>query len=136
MATRLNPYLHFPGTAAAAMAFYRDVFGGTLVSSTFAEMGSTGPEADGIMHSQLETDGGLVLMGSDLPPGMEHRPGENVTLSLTGDDADVLRGWFARLSEEGTLSVPLRTQMWGDEFGQCTDRFGTQWMVDITQPEG
>jgi PhnB protein len=21
--------------------------------------------------------------------------------------------------------------MWGDEFGMCTDRFGTAWMVNI-----
>ena len=27
--------------------------------------------------------------------------------------------------------MPLEKQMWGDEFGMCTDRFGVQWMVNI-----
>ena len=30
--------------------------------------------------------------------------------------------------------MPLEKQMWGDEFGMCTDRFGVGWMVNIAQP--
>jgi PhnB protein len=62
---------------------------------------------------------------------MEHNPGRNITISLSGDDADDLRGWWDKLAEGGTVSVPLEKQMWGDEFGQCTDRFGIDWMVNI-----
>ena len=29
------------------------------------------------------------------------------------------------------MTVPLEKQMWGDEFGMCTDRFGITWMVNI-----
>jgi PhnB protein len=31
--------------------------------------------------------------------------------------------------------MPLEKQMWGDEFGQCVDRFGISWMVNITQAQ-
>jgi PhnB protein len=31
--------------------------------------------------------------------------------------------------------MPLEKQMWGDQFGMCTDRFGVPWMVNITQPQ-
>ena len=27
--------------------------------------------------------------------------------------------------------MPLEKQMWGDEFGMCTDQFGSTWMVNI-----
>jgi PhnB protein len=27
--------------------------------------------------------------------------------------------------------MPLERQVWGDEFGQFTDRFGISWMVNI-----
>ena len=27
--------------------------------------------------------------------------------------------------------MPLEKQMWGDEFGMCTDKFGVAWMVNI-----
>jgi PhnB protein len=85
------------------------------------------------MHAQLETDDGFVLMASDTPPGTELTPGDNVSVSLSGDDAAELRGWWDKLSEGGTVSVPLEKQMWGDEFGMCKDRFGIAWMVNITQ---
>ena len=39
MASRLNPYLNFNGTARQALEFYNDVFGGELTLSTFAEFG-------------------------------------------------------------------------------------------------
>jgi PhnB protein len=74
-------------------------------------------------------------MAADTPPGMEHHPGTNIAVSLSGDDADELRGYWDKLSQGGTVSVPLEKQMWGDEFGMCTDRFGIGWMVNIGQPQ-
>ena len=86
MASRLNPYISFAGDARQAMEFYQSVFGGELRISTFGEFGAQdAPEADKIMHSQLETDNGFTLMASDTPPGMEHNPGTNITVSLSGD---------------------------------------------------
>ncbi|MEV0428577.1 VOC family protein [Micromonospora sp. NPDC049836] len=135
MASRLNPYLSFRDNARQAMEFYRDVFGGNLAVSTFGEFGNPEPAvADQVMHAMLETDRGFTLMASDTPPEMEYRPGTNIAISLSGDDADELRGYWARLAEGGTVTVPLEKQMWGDEFGMCVDRFGIGWMVNIASP--
>ena len=131
MASRLNPYISFGDDARQAMEFYKDVFGGTLTTSTFGEYGSQGPEADQIMHAQLETDAGFTLMAADTPPGMERTVGNNITVSLSGDDSDELRGYWKKLSDGGTVTMPLEKQMWGDEFGQCVDKFGVAWMVNI-----
>ena len=137
MASRLNPYISFGGNARQAMEFYEDVFGGTLRLTTFGEFGQpNSPEADKIMHGMLETDSGFTLMGADSPPGMEHHPGDNIAVSLSGDDADELRGYWQKLSDGGTVSLPLEKQMWGDEFGMCVDQFGIPWMVNIGQPQG
>ncbi|HEV2809315.1 MAG TPA: VOC family protein [Acidimicrobiales bacterium] len=132
MTSRLNPYISFDGNARAAMEFYEGVFGGTLTLHTFGDFGGDGgPDADKIMHGMLETGSGLTLMGADTPPGMEHQPGNNISVSLSGDDPVELRGYWDKLSSGGTVSVPLETQMWGDEFGMCLDRFGIPWMVNI-----
>jgi PhnB protein len=134
MASRLNPYISFAGNARAAMEFYQRVFGGSLTMNTFGEFGAPDtPGADKIMHAMLETDGGFTLMGADTPPGTEHNPGNNISVSLSGDDSDELRGYWEKLSGDGTVSVPLEKQMWGDEFGMCVDRFGIAWMVNIGQ---
>lgn len=134
MASRLNPYLSFRAEARQAMEFYKSVFGGTLTANTFGEFGSPeGADADKIMHSQLETDNGFTLMASDTPAGMEHNPGTNITVSLSGDDAEDLRGYWEKLSAGGTVTVPFEKQMWGDEFGSCVDKFGIPWMVNVVQ---
>ena len=136
MASRLNPYISFGGDARQAMEFYKQVLGGTLTLSTFGESGAAdSPDADKIMHGQLETDAGFTLMGADTPPGMEHNPGTNIAVSLSGDNADELRGYWEKLSKAGTVSMPLEKQMWGDEFGMCVDQFGIGWMVNIGQPQ-
>ncbi|GAB1640276.1 VOC family protein [Krasilnikovia sp. MM14-A1259] len=136
MSSRLNPYLTFAGNAREAMEFYHDVFGGNLTVNTFGEFGSPDPAtADKVMHAMLESEGGYTLMASDTAPGMEFNPGNTITVSLSGDDEALRRHW-ERLSESGTVSMPLEKQMWGDEFGMCTDRFGVAWMVNISQPAG
>ena len=136
MPSRLNPYISFTDNAREALEFYKEVFGGSLTLNTFAEFGQQdSPDADRIMHGILQTDSGFVLMGADTPAGMEHKPGTNIAVSLSGDDADELHGYWDKLSDGGTVSVPLEKQMWGDEFGMCEDRFGIGWMVNVAQPQ-
>ena len=136
MASVLNPYITFQGSAREAMEFYKTVFGGTLTMSTFGEYGQADtPIANQIMHAQLETDSGFTLMGADVPPGMDYTPGTNITISLSGDDGEELRGYWKKLSDAGTVETPLEKQMWGDEFGQCKDQFGVGWLVNIAQQQ-
>jgi PhnB protein len=136
MTSRLNPYISFDGTAREAMEFYHSVFGGDLTVNTFGEFGAPDASiADKVMHAMLITDKGYALMASDTPPGMTHTPGSTITVSLSGDDPDDLRAYWEKLSAGGTISLPLEKQVWGDEFGQCTDKYGVSWMVNITQPQ-
>ena len=134
MPSRLNPYLNFPGNTKEAMEFYESVFGGTLVVNTFGEYGEQNPDlADKVMHAMLETDRGFTLMASDPPPGMEVQPGNNISISLSGDDDDELRGYWDKLSASGNVQMPLEKQMWGDTFGMCSDKFGLVWLVNIAE---
>ena len=134
MSTRLNPYLGFRDNAREAMEFYHSVFGGELTTGTFAEyQASEDPaEADKIMHSMLETDTGLVLMAADTPNSMTYTPGTNHSVSLSGDDEAELRGYWDKLSDSGTVTVPLERAPWGDYFGMCVDKFGVNWLVNIS----
>lgn len=131
MAARLNPYLNFNGNAREAITFYQGVLGGDVTISTFGEFGMDGEGSENVMHAQLETPDGFTLMVSDTGPGMgEVTAGSNFAVSLSGDD-DALRGYFHGLAEGGTVDTPLEKQMWGDEFGMLTDKFGISWLVNI-----
>jgi PhnB protein len=140
MTTRLNPYLGFKDNAREAMNFYQSVFGGELALSTFGEFhASEDPaEKDKIMHGMLTSESGLVLMGADTPSSMSYTPGDNYSVSLSGEDEAELRGYWERLSGDGTVTMPLEPAPWGDTFGMCTDKFGVAWLVNITgtQQEG
>jgi PhnB protein len=137
MTSRLNPYLSFSGNAREAMEFYRSVFGGELRVTTFGEFGNDDPAvADKVMHAMLTSDAGYTLMGSDVMPGMDVTPGSTITISLSGDDDAALRAYWDKLADGGNVTMPLEKQMWGDEFGQCVDKFGIAWMVDIGPQAG
>jgi PhnB protein len=131
MASRLNPYISFAGNARQAMEFYEQVFGGELRLNTFGEFGAE-EQSDGIMHGQLETPSGYTIMAADTPPGQSHQPGNNIAVSLSGEDAEELRGYWEKLTDGGSVTLPLEKQMWGDEFGMLVDKFGIAWMVNIT----
>jgi len=133
VSAQLNPYLSFRDNAREAMEFYHSVFGGELTTRTFAEFNASDDpaEQDKIMHSMLEADNGLVLMGSDTPNSMEYSPGNNIAVSLSGDDDATLRGYWEKLSADGTVTMPLNKAPWGDSFGMCVDKFGIPWLVNI-----
>ena len=42
---------------------------------------------------------------------------------------------FAKLSAGGSVVMPLQEMFWGAYFGQWTDRFGINWMVNYTLPK-
>jgi len=134
MSTKLNPYLGFRDTAKQAMEFYQSVFGGELTLSTFGEYhASEDPaEQDKIMHGMLVTESGLTLMGADTPNSMSYTPGDNYSVSLSGEDEAELRGFWDGLSAGGTIGMPLEKAPWGDVFGMCADKFGVNWLVNIT----
>jgi PhnB protein len=84
------------------------------------------------MHAMLEVDNGITLMGSDTPTGWTTNIGNNVSISLSGDNEPELKGYWDKLSEGGKIDEPLAEAPWGDKFGMLTDKFGIRWMVNIT----
>jgi len=132
---KLNPYLNFDGNTKEAMEFYNQVFGGELKLTTFGEFkGMPVPDgyADKIMHAVLESDD-VTLMASEGRPGIPVKAGDNVSLSLSGNDSDKLTKYFNGSAEGGKITMPMAEQGWGDMFGMCDDKFGLHWMVNISK---
>jgi PhnB protein len=138
MTIRLNPYLGFKDNAREAIDFYHSVFGGDLTVNTFAELhASQDPSEDNlVMHSMLSTPNGLTLMASDTPRRMAYNPGDNISVSLSGEAEDeaVLKGYWSKLMTGGAESMPLSKAVWGDSFGMGADKFGIVWLVNIAAP--
>lgn len=135
---QLNPYLSFRDNARQAMQFYQTVFGGTLHISTFAEYHASEDPAEGdkVMHATLEGDNSILFMASDTPNRMDYTPGANISMSLSGTEEALLRRYWSGLSDGATVVMPLEPAPWGDTYGMLTDKFGVNWMVNITNPQG
>ncbi len=132
--TYLAPYLNFDGNCREAMEFYQSVFGGSLDVSTFGDLypDESADRKDKIMHAAIQSEY-LTLMASDTAPDTDYVIGNHVALSLAGTDGEQLRNLWSGLSQGGHVIMPLEKQVWGDEFGMFTDKFGMTWMVNISQ---
>jgi PhnB protein len=128
----LTPYLNFNGNTAEAMKFYQSILGGQLTMQTFGEakMASSPKEKDLIVHAALKNDT-LSIMASDGQPNKKVVFGDNIHMSLSGQDSGKLTEMFTKLGRGGKVDMPLAKQFWGDTFGMVTDKFGVHWMVNI-----
>lgn len=128
-------YLNLPGNTEQAFEFYKSVFGteysgGGIMRFADAPGSEQMPEEQrqSVMHVGLPILGDHLLMGTDVP---DAQVGDHISIMLMPDtkgDADAL---FAKLSDGGSITEPLADMFWGDYWGQCTDKFGVVWQVDV-----
>ncbi|UOR02848.1 VOC family protein [Leucobacter allii] len=121
-------YLLFPGNAAEALAYYRDVFGGELELHDYAAFGRTDGPGDAIAHGVLT--GPVALAGADAGPDDDavHMGGMFLSLLGTAPVAELAR-CFAALAAEGRIIEPFVRRPWGAIDGQLVDRYGVRWLI-------
>jgi PhnB protein len=129
----LTPYIFFKGDCSDAMEFYEKVFGGKLDLMKYEDVPGDFPGKDQmkgkVMNSSLETDD-FIIRASDTQKASV--AAKKVSICLTGSDEAKLRKIFEGLSEDVEVAFPLKKEFWGDIFGQVTDKFNVDWMIDIT----
>lgn len=136
----LTPYLNFPGSTEEAFAFYADVLGGEIMGVAryrdFGEsMGELPPEdLDKVANIGLRLPDGTMMMASDVLAslGQTLALGNAFALHVEADDAEDAQRIHRALAEGGTVGMELARTEWAELFGDCTDRYGIQWMVSFT----
>ena len=139
----VSTYLNFARNTEQAFLFYKSIFGGDFIGG-IQRMGSV-PTQPGqpplseddknlVMHVALPILGGHVLMGTDAPESMGFKlnAGNNVFISLSPDTRAEADKLFKALGEGGNIGMPLTDMFWGAYFGSLTDKFGIQWMFNVT----
>jgi len=129
---KLNPYLNFPGNTREALNFYKECLKGEIVSmQTYGEaiMDVEDKYKNNIIHAEFKA-GGVEFMASDGMPGFTATPGNMIAMSINLDDEQEQKDIFNALAAGGKVDMPLDKTFWGAIFGQLTDRFGIQWMLN------
>ncbi len=145
MSVSIATHLNLLGTASAALDFYRTVFGGHVLITTYAQVGmpDDAPDAKKVVFGQLLADNGLCLMAYDIPGREEaftgstrREHGATITdqpffISLTASSLDEIASYWERLSDGATIVEPLAASAWSAGFGMLTDRFGVTWTITV-----
>ncbi|MET0971441.1 MAG: VOC family protein [Tardiphaga sp.] len=134
MAVQTVTHLNFRGDARAALAFYQSVFGGDLIVVSYKDAGAAqNPgEADWVMWGQVTAASGFRVMAFDVPSQRAWHPGEvPFFVSVRGDVAQDIRGYWEGLCAGGTVLQPLGPSNWAPLHGMVKDRFGITWIVDV-----
>ena len=143
--SKVSTSISFSSGTEEAFNFYKSVFGGEFTSlMRYSDMPETpggppvsGEEKDKILHVELPILDGYVLMGSDAPESMRDKmiTGNNIQITLEPDSKEEADRLFAALSEGGTVQMPMADMFWGGYYGALTDRFGINWMINVSPPQ-
>lgn len=131
--TNIYAYLTFNGNCREAMTFYKRCLGGELVLQPVSDS----PLADklppkmrkSILHSTL-TKNGFVLMGSDMVGEGGLIKGNTVSLMLKCGSEKEIRTVYKKLCDGGKATHPVDHTFWGALFGDLTDKYGNQWLLN------
>ena len=131
-------YLQFDGKAEEALSFYEKALQATSVKMLrFGAFGQnpnaplTEEEQNMIMESRIDFSWN-ILMISDVPPFMQAATGEvthgnTVLISIIDADPEMNKQCFEKLSEGGTVIMPISSTPWSASFGMLIDKFGVMW---------
>ena len=86
---------------------------------------------DKIMHISLPI-GNNILMASDACEelGFTVKQGNNFYICVNPDSKEEADKWFNALAEGGKVNMPIQDMFWGAYWGDLTDKFGIQWMIN------
>ncbi|BBY53923.1 VOC family protein [Mycobacterium koreense] len=138
MAVRLRPYLAFADNGAEVMAYYADVFGGSLNMMKYGdfpmELPFT-PPADALAHAHLDS-GDVQITGGDAVMCQDQQSrslaSQTYSFLLEADSIGEATALIDKFSATGgTVTMPFEKAPWGDHYGQVTDRYGVLWAFNV-----
>jgi PhnB protein len=142
---RVTTYLNFPGKTEEAFNFYKKIFKTEFSGKGIQRFGDIPAEAghppvsdiikNMILHVELPIVGGHVLMATDAPSemGFTLTQGNNMHICLEPETRKETKRLFDALSEGGVITMPLEDMFFGAYFGECTDKYGINWMFNFIQ---
>lgn len=139
----LNPYLVYNGNCEEAFNFYKSVFHGADLHTTYykdapREAKKYFPNApdENVVHATLKIDENTFIMGNDNadPSLPSKKPFSNdFYLYVNTDNPKEAIRIFNELSVAGRVILPIAETFWSPVYGILIDKFGIHWKLTSHQ---
>lgn len=144
---KITPNIWFNGNAREAVEFYVSAFGdGRIIEA----MSYPETAEEGLADFQLEMAGKDLAIDFELGgmrftainAGSEFRPNPSVSFMLNFDPSrddkarENLDALWERLSDGGSILMPLEKYDLSEHYGWVEDRYGVSWQLILTDPDG
>ncbi|MBS1518889.1 MAG: VOC family protein [Bacteroidetes bacterium] len=114
MKNQIYTCLWFDGQAKDAGSFYCSVFSNSGIIS----------ENPVVVEFELEGERFISING-----GPEFSFNPSASLFVTCDTDEEVRYYWDKLSDGGSVLMPLAKYEWSENYGWCTDKFGVNWQI-------
>jgi len=132
MARSVATHLMFEDDAEAAMTFYVSLFGNSEIRSVVRyAAGEQG--AEGTIKVAEFTLAGRPFLCIDSPVKHAFTFTPSMSIFVECSDNAELERTFTRLSDGGTVLMPLDNYGFSKRFGWVSDRFGVSWQLNLAE---
>lgn len=127
---KVTPFLMFEGNAEEAMNFYTSLVQDSNITS-ISKYGADGPGKEGTVFQATFTIKGQEFMCIDSYVNHEFTFTPSFSIFLTCSTEEEIDLIFEKLSDKGSVLMPLGDYSFSKKFGWTVDRFGVSWQLSL-----
>lgn len=127
---KATPFLMFEGNAEEAMKYYTSLIEDSNITS-ISRYGSDGPGQEGSVILATFTLKGQEFMCIDSKIHHEFTFTPSFSIYLTCSSEDEIDHLFEKLSEAGSVLMPLGDYSFSKKFAWTVDKFGVSWQLNL-----
>ena len=130
MPRKVTTFLMFEGVATEAMNLYVSLFGGSEIQQV-ERYGPGEQGAEGTVKRASFTLAGQEFLCIDSPikHGFTFTP--SISLFVECDSEAEFEAAFSRLSDGGSVLMPVGNYGFSTKFGWLSDRYGVSWQLNL-----
>lgn len=129
---KITTFLMFSGQAEEAMNHYISIFDQSEIIS-IERYGANEDGAEGtVKHAAFSLNGQMFMcIDSSVKHDFTFTPA--ISLYVTCDSEDEIVRFFEKLSQDGTVLMPLAAYPFSEKFGWVQDKFGVSWQLNLAK---
>jgi predicted 3-demethylubiquinone-9 3-methyltransferase (glyoxalase superfamily) len=128
MMQKISPFLWFDNQAEEAARFYTSLFPDSRVKKTviYDDLGPELGETVTVVEFQLA---GLDVTAMNAGPAFSFTPA--ISFMVACESEDEIDRLFEKLSEDGSVLMPLQAYPFSEKFAWVNDRYGLSWQLSL-----